>query len=84
MKTSLEQRIELLADLFIFGEEEHPELKEFIAWANIGLPLARSVQSGLVILTGEGEKTVSKTFDQLLAVIGKTDTGFDSLSSLLG
>jgi hypothetical protein len=58
-------------------------LKDFIWYNDIGLPLSYMLSEEIVQSTPEAMKLVDETFDLLLAAVESEDKGFDSLDEIL-
>jgi hypothetical protein len=58
-------------------------LKDFIWYNDIGLPLSYMLSEDIVQSTPEAIKLVDETFDLLLAAVESEDNGFDSLDEIL-
>jgi hypothetical protein len=82
-KTNLEVKMQILAELWIEYRKDE-EFKEFIAYNDLGLPLAYAISEGIVESTPPAEKFIEETFELLLAGLGIEDENFDNLDDLLG
>lgn len=61
-------KTKILADLWVVTEHQESWGK-FRQWANIGLPLALAVESGMATLTESGQAIIDETYNMLLAVM---------------
>jgi hypothetical protein len=76
-------RAEILADLWLNYRDDE-EFKDFIAYNDLGLPLAYMITTNIVQSTAVADNFINETFDLLLAAMETEDAGFDSLDDLLG
>ena len=82
-QTTQDAKILILADLWI-QERETPYVAEFMAYNDIGLPLAYMQQNNICEPSEIGEAFIDECFDLLLAGLELEDQGFSQLSELLG
>jgi hypothetical protein len=61
---------------------EDNELKTFIEYNDVGLPIAYFIAEGLVKETPLSEQYINETFDLLLSAIGVTEEEIDGISTL--
>lgn len=83
MTTPQNTRAEILADLWLNYRDDE-EFKDFIAYNDLGLPLAYMITTNIVQSTAVADNFINETFDLLLAAMETEDAGFDSLDDLLG
>lgn len=83
MKTAFTTRCEILSELWL-NYKEDPNFTDFLAYNDLGLPLAYSFAEGIVETTELGIRFVNETFDLLLAGLGLEDEGFENLDDILG
>lgn len=77
--TSFEDRCEIITSFQAFYEDDE-RFNDFIAIHNIGIPLAIALTDNLITgLTDDGKKWIDITFDDLLALLGIVDTGWETL-----
>jgi len=81
--TQFEKRCDILADLWI-SYRDVAELKDFVDYNDLGLPLAYCTAESMTTLTAKGEHFVNETFDLLMTSLQMEDTGFDSIDEILG
>ena len=82
METSFESKCSILADLWL--EHRHDEeFADFIAYNDLGLPLAYAIENGIVESSPMAESFVNEAFELFLTGLELEDTGFDSLEDLL-
>lgn len=79
--TSFDSKLEILAHLFLnySGEEE---LKDFMEYNDIGLPLAYATHQKMATPTDKGIPYIEEAFDLLLGALGVEDTGFENWDSI--
>ncbi len=82
MTTSFENKTVILADLWLNYRNDE-EFQDFIAYNDMGLPLAYAISEGIVQSTETAEGFINETFDLFLAGVGVDDTGFESLDDVL-
>jgi hypothetical protein len=80
--TTFENKCYILSDLWMNYRSED-NLKDFIWYNDIGLPLSYMLSEDIVQSTPEAMKLVEETFDLLLAAVESEDKGFDSLDEIL-
>ena len=80
--TTFENKCYILSDLWM-NYRNDDNLKDFIWYNDIGLPLSYMLSEDIVESTPEAIKLVDETFDLLLAAVESDDTGFDSLDEIL-
>lgn len=72
----------ILADLWI-QERENPDFAEFMAYNDIGLPLAYLLHNDLCKPSKMSQMFIDECFELLLAGLDIEDKGFSRLSQLL-
>jgi hypothetical protein len=82
MSTTFDVKCEILGDLWIEYKGD-PEFQDFIAYNDLGLPLAYAVSTEIVSSTPKAEMLVNETYDLLISGLGLTDDDFQSLDDLL-
>ena len=80
--TPFSSQAEILADLWLNYKEED-EFQDFIAYNDLGLPLAYAISNDIVNTTPLAEKFVMETFELLLGAMDLTDTGYETLNDIL-
>lgn len=83
MNTPQNTKAEILADLWLNYRDDE-EFTDFIAYNDLGLPLAYMITTNIVQTTAIADNFINETFDLLLAALETEDVGFDSLDDLLG
>lgn len=81
-KTPFDNKVEILAILWR-DYRDNKELKDFIEYNDLGLPMAYLSSEGLVSILNEGEIYITETFNLLLEATGNEDTGFETLDEIL-
>ena len=82
MTTPITKQCEILAELWIDYKSE-PDFQDFIAYNDLGLPLAYAISTDIVPLTPKAEVFITETFEVLLIALNATDQDFDSLDDIL-
>lgn len=80
--TPFSNRCEILAELWLNYRDDE-EFADFVAYNDLGLPLAYAIKSDIVHTAPIGEQMVNETFDILISALELEDTGFDSLEEML-
>lgn len=81
MTTTFSDKAIILADLWL-NYRDDANFKDFVAYNDLGLPLAYLLANGVVESNPIADKFVDETFDLLLSGLGVEDTGFESLDDL--
>ena len=82
MTTEFESRCQILCDLWLNYKKDE-EFADFIAYNDLGLPLAYAITEGIVEKTELAENFINETFDLLLAGLDIEDEGFEDLDEIL-
>lgn len=81
--TTFEAQCDILSELWMHYRNDD-QLKDFVEYNDIGLPLAFLIAEGLVDPRSMGKQMVNETFSLLLAAMEiSQDPGFDSLDEIL-
>jgi len=81
--TPFEVRCDILADMYVNHKDEEG-LEDFIAYNDLGLPLAFAISQGVCTVTDTGKRFVNETFDLLLTTLEiPEDEGYDSFDDLM-
>lgn len=80
--TELGDRAAILSELWM-DYRDTEGFKQFIAYNDIGLPLAYMMTYKIATPTEIGDKFVDEAFDLLLATLDVEDTGFETLEDIL-
>jgi hypothetical protein len=81
--TPYSSKCEILAELWLNYRTDE-EFADFTEYNDLGLPLAYAIANDIVKSSEMAQKFVEETFDLLLAGLDLDDTGFESMSDLLG
>ena len=83
MTTPFETRASILSELFMKYTKDET-FKEFREYANLGLPLAYAITTGIVPKTDKAQHFVNDAFEGLLEILEiAEDEGFKDLDDLL-
>lgn len=83
-ETPFSTRCEILGDLWMNYRDDE-QFEDFIAYNDLGLPLAYAVSRNMAKPNTVTEDMVNESFNILLAGLEiQEDTGFESLDDLLG
>jgi hypothetical protein len=83
METPFENKCEILAQLWLEYRND-AEFEDFIAYNDLGLPLAYAISNGIVETSSMAEAFVNEAFSLLLSGLEiDEDTGFDCLEDML-
>lgn len=81
MSTTIDKKYEILASFWAQNAEE-PKYAPFVEHFRLGLACAYLAQSGMATMTDMGNSFVNQTWDSFMNMMGKQDTGFESLESV--
>lgn len=81
-ETTFENKCNILGELWIDYRDEE-DLSEFIAYNDLGLPLAFSIAEDLVKPTPRAIEMINETFAMLLLSLEVEDNGFETLDELM-
>ena len=82
-RTSYETRLSILSELFVKYKEDDT-FKDLREYADLGLPLAYAISTGVVPSTDKAQKLVDDAFEGLLEILEiPEDEGFKDLDDLL-
>jgi hypothetical protein len=82
MKTTFEAKCNILSRLWIEHREDE-DLEDFIAYNDLGLPLAYFISEGIALPTQLAETYIKETFEILLSALDVEDTGFTDLEEVM-
>ena len=80
-ETSFENKCDILADLWTEYRED-VEFDDFMAYNDLGLPLAYAIAYKIVEPTDTAKRYVNEAFALFLELLGITDNGFDNLQEV--
>ena len=83
MTTDFSNKITILAELWM-NYRDDDELRDFMEYNDLGLPMAYLLMNELVLSTEKSELYIDETFNLLLAALEIKDRGFESLDEMLG
>ena len=82
-RTSYETRASILSELFVKYKEDDT-FKDLREYADLGLPLAYAISTGVVPTTDKAQELIDDAFDGLLEILEiAEDEGFKDLDDLL-
>ena len=81
MTTDFSNQINILGEFYI-NYREDSELKDFLEFNDIGLPLAYLASEGLCEISEDGKKYVAESWEMFLLAMGITDEGFENLGEV--
>jgi hypothetical protein len=80
--TTFESMCEILSEFWSEYRDEE-ELKDFVAYNDLGLPLAYFINESIVISTPASEAYINETFNFLVAALGIDDkVTYESLDEM--
>ena len=80
---TFENKVTILAELWMNYRDDE-QLKDFIEYNDLGLPMAYFLMNELVLPTQQSEVYINETYNLLLASLGADDVEYESLDELLG
>jgi hypothetical protein len=78
-----DNKVSILAELWMNYRDDE-QLKDFIEYNDLGLPMAYFLMNELVLPTQQSEVYINETYNLLLASLGADDVEYESLDELLG
>jgi len=82
MTTDFSKKIEILGE-FYFTYKDDVELKEFIEFNDLGLPLAYLASEELCAVSEEGAEYINQTWVLLMASLQIEDIGFEDIDAMM-
>jgi len=79
--TDFTNMCEILGSLYANYKEDE-DLKDFIEFNDLGLPLAYFVSEDLCQVSDDGARYITETWQLFLASMGLEDTGWDALDQM--
>jgi hypothetical protein len=76
-------RVSILAELWMNYRDDE-QLKDFIEYNDLGLPLAYFLMNDLVLPTNQSQVYIDETYELLIKSLGAADVEYESLDELLG
>jgi hypothetical protein len=80
---TLENKVSILAELWMNYRDDE-DLKDFVEYNDLGLPLAYFLMNELVLPTKQAELYIDETYNLLIASLQVDDAEWTSLDELLG
>jgi len=80
---TLENKVTILAELWMNYRDDE-DLKDFVEYNDLGLPLAYFLMNELVLPTKQAELYIDETYNLLIASLQVDDAEWTSLDELLG
>jgi hypothetical protein len=77
-----DNKITILAELWMNYRDDE-DLKDFVEYNDLGLPLAYFLMNELVLPTKQAELYIDETYNLLIASLGVEDVEWTSLDELL-
>jgi len=82
MANDFSNKTTILAELWMNYRDDE-QLKDFIEYNDLGLPMAYLLMNELVLPTKQSEVYVNETYELLISSLGAEDLDFESLDELL-
>jgi hypothetical protein len=77
-----DNKVSILAELWMNYRDDE-QLKDFIEYNDLGLPMAYFLMNELVLPTQQSEIYINETYNLLIASLGVKDVEYESLDELL-
>jgi hypothetical protein len=81
MTTDFSNQVNILGEFYI-NYREDSDLKDFLEFNDIGLPLSYLASEGLCDISEDGKKYVAESWEMFLLAMGITDEGFENLGEI--
>jgi len=82
MANNFNNKITILSELWM-NYRDDKELKDFIDYNDLGLPLAYFLMNEIVLPTEQSQVYINETYDLLIAALTVEDKEWESLDELL-
>jgi len=82
MANDFSNKTTILAELWMNYRDDE-QLKDFIEYNDLGLPMAYLLMNELVLPTKQSEVYINETYELLISSLGAEDLDFESLDELL-
>lgn len=79
---SFENKTTILAELWM-NYREDDQIKDFIEYNDLGLPLAYFITNEIVIPTNQAETYINESYDLLVAALEVEDLEYESLDEMM-
>jgi len=83
MANDFSNKVSILAELWM-NYRDDDQLKDFVEYNDLGLPLAYFIMNELVLPTKQAELYIEETYSLLVASLEADDIEYESLDELLG
>jgi hypothetical protein len=83
MANDFSNKVSILAELWM-NYRDDDQLKDFVEYNDLGLPLAYFIMNELVLPTKQAELYIEETYGLLIASLEADDIEYESLDELLG
>jgi hypothetical protein len=83
MANDFSNKVSILAELWM-NYRDDDQLKDFVEYNDLGLPLAYFIMNELVLPTKQAELYIEETYGLLIASLEAEDIEYESLDELLG
>ena len=83
MANDFSNKVSILAELWM-NYRDDDQLKDFVEYNDLGLPLAYFIMNELVLPTKQAELYIEETYGLLIASLDADDIEYESLDELLG
>jgi hypothetical protein len=80
---TFQNKVTILAELWM-NYRDDDELKDFIEYNDIGLPLAYLLMNEIVLPSEQSAIYINETYDLLVGALGIPDKEWESLDEMLG
>jgi hypothetical protein len=80
---TFENKITILAELWMNYRDDE-DLKDFVEYNDLGLPLAYFLMNEIVLPTSQSELYINETYDLFIASLQVADKKWESLDEVLG
>jgi hypothetical protein len=80
---TFENKITILAELWMNYRDDE-DLKDFVEYNDLGLPLAYFLMNEIVLPTSQSELYINETYDLFIASLQVADKEWESLDEVLG
>ena len=79
---NFENKATILAELWM-NYREDDQIKDFIEYNDLGLPLAYFITNEIVIPTNQAETYINESYDLLVAALEVEDLEYESLDEMM-
>ncbi len=79
---TFDNKVSILAELWMNYRDDE-QLKDFIEYNDLGLPMAYFLMNELVLPTKQSEVYIDETYNLLVSSLGAKDIQYESLDELL-